>query len=466
MTAVVGHDGNLAHEFILLERFMRESIEVDSHRPYTCAVAEQPVYQCLDIAAPSTLRGTLVDVRGTTADTYAVATTASQQMNLTEAAVPFGAEQPCDGKRVGDGTISPLDMAVLLFYQFGVPPYDAYPMTPQQVSTIEGATDVGARCAMSLTRGQYMQNYTRDACYLMTSSSSAVGGRRLAGDSDDDDLDLDARLLTWTASERGAWYRIQTRAPYHAVELELRGLVSTGPRGVALSNRRAPSFNQTDDDVADPARVEVRFERHGESQACAAVVPIVSADTVLYKQTLAFAQMPSREQVRCAVDVFVWVPSEERSSSTTEAGCPFVVGTASTAMDGKRGATQRQASACASLHATRAALTASPPPPPQPPPLPPPAVAAPATPTNAVDVPRNGTDAPRGADDAPSRVAVGVAILASAGALGVLASITAATVRSRRTRHAVVSVTATRTNGAPRPRFDRGVTPPPTRTRS
>jgi len=366
---MLGPDGNLVLEFMLIERYMLDSIASNSNTPYTCAVDQMPVLQCLDIAAPSTLRGTLLNVGDEVDQIYDILTDASQQMNVSASAVPFGGVRMCDQKRVGDGMISPLDLAVLLFYQFGVSPYDQYPFTPQQVSTVGGGTDVGARCSLSppLTRTQYIQNYTQDTCYLMTEASWAASGygRRLSEDDEAAEMsDLNANLYTWAYTDHGTWYRIQLHRPYYVVELQLPGLDGSDS-GVPLSNAEAPHIGDADDEPDDTSRAEVRFARHMDDARCAPVISMVSADMALYHQTLGVAQIPTRSSALCGIDLYVWVPDEDRrrlkSDDESSTQCDFSVGAGSVAMDGKFGAVQQHTSHCQSLEAARAMFATSPP---------------------------------------------------------------------------------------------------------
>ena len=341
-----------------MEEFVLDAIDRGVDRAYPCAVRDAPAAQleCLDIAAPSTLDGTLDTPVDT--DTYSVLT------NSSASGPYFGAAQPCDGKVVGDGLISVLDLAVLLLYQFGVAPYDALSSDPSAVATVQGATDVHLRCEVPQSRAAYMIDYAADTCHTMQ-------GRR-AEETAPGPRDSVASITTWAAgSSLGIWYRIRPDAMAYAYELLLDGIDEI-LGDVGLSNALAPVAGD-DAPPSDPSRYELRHKRRLEDPRCLRLAPAINAETALYRRTIGIMHLPDvvanvQQDRICEFDLFLWIPTALQTPVAP------AIAAGSLALDGRGGAVQQR---------TSSAVAATPPP--TPPPLsplhPPPAVPRTATST-------------------------------------------------------------------------------------
>ena len=129
-------DGSLVTEFVLMEQIYAEIQEDSSNDALWCHVdgegsttilshlPHNPMFECLDIATPSTLG------QMRTVDQYENYYNedefiAGGFLNNTEGGetILWGADVYCNSKVVGDGTINSLDLAVLMYAQFGAPPY-------------------------------------------------------------------------------------------------------------------------------------------------------------------------------------------------------------------------------------------------------------------------------------------------------------------------------------------------------
>ena len=312
-------DGGLVTEFRLIEQYMLESIDADSNAPYTCAAARAPELhiECLDLAAPSTLGGlwNAGAGGGDAVDPYGVL------LDTVASSARFGAAQPCDGKVVGDGIVSTLDMAVLLFTQFRVPPYDTLPAAPRDVSTVQGATGVGARCAADAqSRRDYILSYGTDACHTM------AGRRRLAVSGSAAGV-----VATVHPGAVPGWYVVRARVRAFAFEINVGGLDARTPvplRGTSAAPRTPP---------ADPTAYAVRIEP--EAADCMEAVSTITSTTALYRNVLGIAHVPGPQRTRlCSLTVHLWVPNGTCGSLSILPG--------SVAMDGRTGVTQYDTEHC------------------------------------------------------------------------------------------------------------------------
>jgi hypothetical protein len=299
-------DSNLASEFVLMHDLILQRIVDGDNDAFTCKVSQTPHIVCLDIAAPSTLSAGATESSYTNGVVLFNGSFASSQR--------FGAVTTCDGKVVGDGVVSPLDMNVLLYYIFGVPPYDTLSRTASAVATTQGATDVGSRCNDGVSVGDFVQtcSYRR-----LSEGTPALG----------------ARVSEFSAHDTGVWYRIALPLVALSVDLRLSGVDAT--RSVPLSLARV-------DTAPGGSTYEVRFARHLEydhlaTGACADVRSIVDPVTALYRNTLAVGQ--SLVPTPCAFDLYVWVPGARAGE------CTVAVEAGSVAMDGAGGRVQHASDA-------------------------------------------------------------------------------------------------------------------------
>lgn len=177
-------DGLLTTEFTLIEHYARLGAEGRTNDDYWCDAMSRPELQCLDIAAPSTLGGSLnvsqvVDggLLGNNMLIYEVQTTA----NATSTDL-FGQYDLCHGRLVGDGVIDVFDMATLLSYIFGDWMYGDLSEDPYTVVTTQGRRVTSSLCGDGLTRQDYYNQYALDTCVYTDGDVDGEGdvGRRLS----------------------------------------------------------------------------------------------------------------------------------------------------------------------------------------------------------------------------------------------------------------------------------------------
>lgn len=402
---MVAPDGNLAAEFLMLERYI-----LGEDDDYWCDVGARPelLLECLDIAASQTLAsgGTVTDVGLDDLKTPGLLVLSDQVEGIASTVnrTLFGSGDACageGGKVCSDSVLTGADMVVLMFVQFGVGPYADFTV-PQLVKTVGGCTDVWGYCGKNLTRSDLFttavaQNTTCISDLLLSPAlpSPPPDARRLAALPDsrtDHSLlgslatrqlspvtvptfrDMSASVVRWATwsdggdgdGGGGTWYRIHmpSRAAF-AYDLQLDGLggADLPPSRVPVSYGRPPDFggNSSAELDFDASVHHVRFQRHRESLGvsiddCAPIVSLLAPDVALHKSKLSIGQLPSpTEDGRrglCAFDVFVYVPEppglpvRRTSRRRTTDECTLVVIAGSTAMDGIGGAVQHQNSFC------------------------------------------------------------------------------------------------------------------------
>lgn len=345
-------------EFYYMENMVLSSIEEDSNDPYTCQAKQYEFLACLDIAAPSTLSGSINRTYTVNSETQLLQSVATTYIGVDVNSVNlFGAVTNCDGKIVGDGIVSSLDMNVLMWYQFSVPPYNRLSRKAAEVSTVNGETLVGARCEDSITRLEYLSEYNvLDECSIPT--------RRLQ---EETEVDLEVEIIWHTDCEDGSWYHIKMKNNFIGLEILLDGADSS--EIIPRSNKKAP-FDREEKDLQpiDPDKYEVRFARHVEYEEvnskietaeCGIITPLVTPDAVMYRSTIGIGQVPTVERpFLCPFDVYLWVPDKH--------DCDIGVRVGSRGMDGVRGARLSEEVRCSVPYSTMSpppsALVGSPPP--------------------------------------------------------------------------------------------------------
>ena len=204
-----GADGNLVQEFMEMERIMYEQYEsineVDTqgtNQAYVCRVARISfIYECLDIAAPSTLR--TVEGQSLFNESYTSAVGAlagnvfihdnamvdiANSDTTTLATGPlFGMLAPCGDKIMGDGVINAFDAYVIGAAQFGSGVYANISRAFDEVATVNGRNDTKVRCNNDpYTRLEWQYAIASDPCFTYDANKSALPfGRRLTSSSNE-----------------------------------------------------------------------------------------------------------------------------------------------------------------------------------------------------------------------------------------------------------------------------------------
>ena len=213
-----GSDGNLLAEFKMMEKYIFDMTGSNTYDAYTCAVQEQPFWECLDISSSRTLGGsykndTIFDM---SSDLNVLQQAAAQmenakslfgrlgeQIDLTSTNY-FGSDMPCQGgsgdgditgttynrsilmsgqgsKNYGDGVVNAFDMASLMWVQFAQQPYDALSRNFVEIATVQGRDDTAWRCNRGETKSQWMAELGNNYCAGPTEETGALEySRRLA----------------------------------------------------------------------------------------------------------------------------------------------------------------------------------------------------------------------------------------------------------------------------------------------
>jgi len=184
-------DGNLATEFAAMEAIYQAEVNRRSNDPYWCLLEEDPqasrrplfgdasllhmpssrYWECLDIASASTLGQLNPDQLRYICETtdecgWVFAALNENQMNST---LLYGSVDDCNGKVVGDGTINSMDIAVLLYSQFGEGPYDQIFLPGQTPGTYNPFTTYGRdvthlQCGNGLQPNEYQLQLSTNFC--------------------------------------------------------------------------------------------------------------------------------------------------------------------------------------------------------------------------------------------------------------------------------------------------------------
>lgn len=186
-------DGNLATEFVQMEAVYQAEVARRSNDPFWCLLPTEPpellarravygdeslsglpstrLWECLDIAGPQTLGGLNKSALNyfCPTDDECGWTFAELTSNQSNSDTLFGGTENCDGKSVGDGTVNSLDIAVLMYAQFGDGPYEHIFIPGQEPGRFNPATTLGRdrtqhQCGNGLLPNQYQLQLSTDYC--------------------------------------------------------------------------------------------------------------------------------------------------------------------------------------------------------------------------------------------------------------------------------------------------------------
>lgn len=343
----VQSDGFLTVEFAEMEKLSQKAAETNTVNDFWCALAAQPVFQCLDIGAPSTL-GDSLNVSAFDLTTDSVFTNANFIYGLYETASNvstnlFGQYDTCDGKRVGDGLINVFDIATLLAYIFKDYKYADLSPYPAEVITVQGRDRLVEQCTPLVSRVQFHTDYAADTCLYFDSSSSRRLQELMAGDLERQwlmrpslpeapvpqhrrewvplplhslevvhDRILAPATVSFTpdfAYREGRWYTVRMASVALRLHASFTGLPTQ--HHTKLSNR---IFDGTP--PLDPTVREVRFTRFCEygqcDMTCASIDTAHASRHAMVYDTLELVQRPVLKA--CPFEVHVWVPQPRASA--------------------------------------------------------------------------------------------------------------------------------------------------------
>ena len=311
-------------------RLKDDIADAGNYDPYTCKVLDSFFYECLDIASPKTLSSSINGSYGVNASSTAF-TWLSDGLDTSSISY-FGGAARCHDKITGDGAVNSLDVAVLMFYQFEMAPYDRANLarTPAEVRTVDGRHDTRKRCGTNETRVGWQLTVGKDYCATTDNyTQPPSAGRRLSEEADPASQvvappadgrsmhELGLRVCEWAAvPDLGQWMRIHVPTVLLSLEFYLSGLAIE--QGVELSNQPAPPFNCTDCAPAFGTRDEpvINFARFLEYEGveadraavdCASIVAVTPA-AALDKNVLSLRQQPPTKA--CRFDIFLWIPKQ------------------------------------------------------------------------------------------------------------------------------------------------------------
>lgn len=151
--------------------------------PYLAGLPSNRMWECLDIASTTTLGGlnrASLSYECSSIDRcswhFDALTSTQQGSNRL-----FGGTALCDGKVVGDGTVNSLDIAVLMYAQFGEGPYADVFVPGQTPGEFNPATTFGReatqhQCGNGLVANQYQLQLSTDYCMRAPIANDALKG--------------------------------------------------------------------------------------------------------------------------------------------------------------------------------------------------------------------------------------------------------------------------------------------------
>ena len=285
----------------------------------------------------------------------------------------YGTEDiSCQNKTHGDGVITALDMVILLWNQFLIPPYNKELQDEWYfIRTVEGE-DPSQRCGKGTGHdwdyGTYYERYFANiAGGTGAFCPNQLNAERVSGDTYrrllegappqtasravlreelrrlaevpttfvyDSAKGIELQTFRHGIVDGGVWFHIHIPVANFAFDIILDGIATS--QRIALSNQPAP-YNTLDLAPLDPSQVEVRFSRYDSDaqgalgQECASVMGALTSGIALYGNRLAMQQMPSPRRHRlCRYDVFIYMPfsssaATRRLSTSSEEPCEVSV---------------------------------------------------------------------------------------------------------------------------------------------
>lgn len=351
----IGGDGNIAAEWTQMEILMDaqyNSVTDESsgtNAAFWCEIKQNPMYECLDIGASSTLargksEGGFFNGSWTSAaDRLSVniysenglmqkLSPAASLYNTTAATNLFGVDDTCNQKIVGDGVVNGFDMFILATAYFRTGPYAIYgtEVPLDSIATVQGREGLASHCSTNTSHGWnsrlgWQLRISWDACYSKELEADYVNqfhqsdgplqeqsGRRLsvAGPGMHE---LDASLVVRSDPEveEGMWVTVFIPSNVISTDIFVAGFEEAFK--VPLDNVAAPPYGTTFVPPM-PHLFQVRFERHIEiaglwDNRCAAVSASGGAFRALHRGTLSVSQLVTADRPRlCAFNLVVWVP--------------------------------------------------------------------------------------------------------------------------------------------------------------
>lgn len=306
-------DGNLLAEFLYMERLWRFSAVSDTYDDYTCGVLAMPQLECLDISGLNTLSasnlGSLVPDTGTVdrspnENIYDPETNVFIALvsggDASDTATAFGDTRTCtyDGYStsadvtIGDGHVGAFDIAVLLWYQYGIAPYDNLTSSAHLLPTVSAREGTALRCNFTgeydqHTRSDWVSTVAGDYCtsgeglttrvappapppstgrrllHADQSNQAVVQIKEIKADAKDATNTMNVSLSPWLETSIGTWFLISMPGVQTTFELFLGGALVVGVERAEFSSQLPPSQSCTS--FCDP-HSEMNDENLGKPQ--------------------------------------------------------------------------------------------------------------------------------------------------------------------------------------------------------
>ncbi len=332
-----------------MERFAFQAATTNLVNDYWCALDLRPELYCLDIGAPSTLSGSLNQTAyNLLLDTVfsngnfisnIYSTANNESVNL------FGQVDRCSAgelnlKLVGDGLINVFDISTLLAYIFKDYQYANLSPDPEQVVTVEGRDRLAEQCLDTITRVDFLTEYSMDSCvyfddrrrlHEMDEHASDIAEQWRSKPIESNAVATATTNRKWSPAvstraslnleeyrlglaqhsflpdvdyARGRWYTLRMASMPLRLHVVFSGLPQQESTRLNLQ-----SFDGSHPE--EPTQREVRFTRfceygHSCQQTCSMVGTPHSSNKAMLNHTL---ELEQSEVLRaCPYDVHLWVP--------------------------------------------------------------------------------------------------------------------------------------------------------------
>lgn len=307
-----GSDNTLIAEFRLAEKLHRESVQLNTYDPLSCAFQNNlGFYQCADLASAGTLSSDQAVQWSTIASDVDYGELAGY-LDFS-GAHPFGVACSSGGETnyYGDGVVNSYDIALIAYAMFNLPPYNIALTS----ATVERRPDINENCGTNQLRSEWQTSLIDSYCPLHN-------GRRMSEEkkvhsityttafkNSTEGLLLDRVVKTYA----GAWYKISIEGIQTVVELVLGNVYSN--KSVSIVNTPPPMYGKNMQPSHED-KAEIRWQRRIEvvqgtgidQKQCHSIVNGISGTTALYGDTLSIRQEGQFSNPVCAFDIYMYVP--------------------------------------------------------------------------------------------------------------------------------------------------------------
>ena len=294
-------DGYIHGEFILMQRFMRQSIESDTYRNFQCISAQMRRLSCLDIGTVHTLNSL---IQNNDMSTFQELPNGNM-LGSPGSYLLYGAN--CYPFISGDHIINSFDVSVLMWSFFADNPYEQTKLTdittygPQTPGLCDFVTN------HNIDRANYSIEIAHNPCnpYELGDEESAFISRKQSVAKP-----IILKVVTWSQLEQGKWVRILFEDSPVSTDIYVLGTDLLEDDGILFTSL-IPLERDCKDCTPISANNKLTVYVQQEEN-CPTVVGATSSP--VYKGVINLRQRPPENA--CQFTLYIWFP--RNSSSPTE----------------------------------------------------------------------------------------------------------------------------------------------------